>query len=98
MGLLSVMDAILKVSMGVLLEQLPLEHETKAALLGQNSSLRPLYQLILAQESGEWSQSSELAKQLKLSDEEVASTWQQALQWAKKATRAAGETEKTDFF
>jgi c-di-GMP-related signal transduction protein len=86
MGLLSVMDAILEVSMDVLLEQLPVEHETKTALLGQNSSLRPLYQLMLAQESGEWSQSSELAKQLKLSDEEVASTWWQALQWAQEAT------------
>ena len=86
MGLLSVMDAILEVTMDVLLEQLPVERETKAALLGQNSSLRPLYQLMLAQESGEWSQSSALAKQLKLSDEEVASTWLQALQWAQEAT------------
>jgi EAL and modified HD-GYP domain-containing signal transduction protein len=86
MGLLSVMDAILEVTMDVLLEQLPVERETKAALLGQNSSLRPLYQLMLAQESGEWSQSSALAKQLKLSDEEVASTWWQALQWAQEAT------------
>ena len=66
--------------------QAGLERETKAALLGQNSSLRPLYQLMLAQESGEWSQSSALAKQLKLSDEEVASTWLQALQWAQEAT------------
>jgi hypothetical protein len=40
---------------------------------------------MLAQESGEWSQSSELAKPLKLSDEEVASTWWQALQWAEEA-------------
>jgi EAL and modified HD-GYP domain-containing signal transduction protein len=86
MGLLSVMDAILEVTMDVLLEQLPVERETKAALLRQNSSLQPLYQLMLAQESGEWSQSSELAKQLKLSDEEVASTWWQALQWAQEAT------------
>ncbi len=86
MGLLSIMDAILEVSMEVLLEQLPVERETKTALLGQNSSLRPLYQLMLAQESGEWSQSSALAKQLKLPDEEVASTWWQALQWAQDAT------------
>ena len=86
MGLLSMMDAILEVSMEVLLEQLPVEHETKSALLGQKSTLRPLYQLMLAQESGEWSQSSALAKQLKLSDEEVASTWWQALQWAQEAT------------
>jgi len=86
MGLLSVMDAILEVTMDVLLEKLPVERETRTALLGQNSSLRPLYQLMLAQESGEWAQSSELAKQMKLSDEEVASTWWQALQWAQEAT------------
>jgi EAL and modified HD-GYP domain-containing signal transduction protein len=86
MGLLSIMDAILEINMDVLLEQLPVERETKAALLGQNSSLRPLYQLMLAQESGEWSQSSALAKQLKLPDEEVASTWWQALRWAQEAT------------
>jgi c-di-GMP-related signal transduction protein len=89
LGLLSIMDAILEVSMDVLLEQLPVERETKAALLGQNSSLRPLYQLMLAHESGEWSQSSELAKQLQLPDEEVASTWWQALQWAQEATSGA---------
>jgi EAL and modified HD-GYP domain-containing signal transduction protein len=86
MGLLSIMDAILEVSMEALLEQLPVDHETKAVLLGQNSSLRPLYRLMLSQESGEWTQSSELAKQLKLTDEEVASTWFQALQWAQEAT------------
>jgi EAL and modified HD-GYP domain-containing signal transduction protein len=86
LGLLSIMDAILEVSMDVLLEQLPVDRETKTALLGQNSSLRPLYRLMLAQESGEWSQSSELAKQLQLPDEEVASAWWQALQWAQEAT------------
>ena len=86
MGLLSIMDAILEVSMDVLLEKLPVDHETKAVLLGQNSSLRPLYQLMLAQESGEWTQSSQLAKQLKVPDEEVALTWWQALRWAQEAT------------
>jgi EAL and modified HD-GYP domain-containing signal transduction protein len=86
MGLLSIMDAILEVSMDVLLEQLPVDRETKAALLGQSSSLRPLYQLMLAQESGKWSESSELAKQLELPEGEVASTWWQALQWAQEAS------------
>jgi len=86
MGLLSIMDAILEVGMDVLLDQLPVEREIKAALLGQNSSLRPLYQLMLAQESGEWAQSSELARQLKLSDEDVATRWWQAMQWAQQVT------------
>jgi len=86
MGLLSIMDAILEVSMDVLLEQLPVEREIKQALLGQNSTLRPLYQLMLAQESGEWAHSSELARQLKLSDDEVSTHWWQALQWAQQVT------------
>lgn len=86
MGLLSMMDAILEVSMDVLLEQIPVERETKAVLLGQKSTLLPLYQLMLAHESGNWAKSSELSKQLKLSDEEVATHWWQALQWAQEAT------------
>jgi hypothetical protein len=45
-----------------------------------------LYRLMLAQESGEWAQSSELAKQLQLSDDEAAATWWQAVQWAQEAT------------
>jgi EAL and modified HD-GYP domain-containing signal transduction protein len=89
MGLLSIMDSILEVTMDVLLQQLPVDHDTKTALLGQKSSLRPLYQLMLAQESGEWVQSSELAKQLKLPDEIVALTWFQSLQWAQEATGGA---------
>lgn len=86
MGLLSIMDAILEVQMEVLLEQIPVDKEIKAALLGQSGTLRPLYQLMLAQESGEWARSSELARQLKLSDEEVATHWWQALQWAQQVT------------
>jgi c-di-GMP-related signal transduction protein len=86
MGLLSIMNAVLEVSMDMLLEQLPVEHEIKAALLSQKSPLRPLYQLMLAQESGEWTQSSALGKQLRLTDEEVALTWWQAVHWAQEAT------------
>jgi c-di-GMP-related signal transduction protein len=86
MGLLSVMDAILEVQMDVLLAQLPVDKETKAALLGQAGQLRPLYQLMLAQESGEWGQASILTKQLQLSDEQVADHWWEALQWAQQAT------------
>lgn len=86
MGLLSVMDAILEVPMAVLLEQVPVEKDTKLALLGQVSPLRPLYQLMLAQESGEWDASVQLAAQLKLSDDDVADKWWQAMQWAQAVT------------
>jgi len=42
---------------------------------------------MLARESGEWAQSSELGKQLKLSDEELASTWWQAPPWGARSNR-----------
>ncbi len=86
MGLLSLMDAILEIDMTTLLAQVPVDHEIKEALLGQSSSLRPLYQLMLAQESGEWEKSSELTQQLKLTDDEVGDTWWQALTWAQQVT------------
>ena len=88
MGLLSIMDAILEIDMSTLLAQVPVDREIKAALLGQSSSLRPLYQLMLAQESGEWDKSTELTKQLNLTDEEVGETWWQALTWAQEVTTA----------
>lgn len=88
MGLLSIMDAILGVDQATILNQVPVDHEIKAALLGELGTLRPLYRLMLAQESGEWSESTALAKQLKLTDEEVADTWWQALSWAVQATGA----------
>ena len=86
MGLLSIMDAILEIEMGKLLEQVPVDHAIKSALLGQESSLRPLYRLMLAQESGEWARSAELTQQLNLADEEVADTWWLAMTWAQKVT------------
>lgn len=86
MGLLSVMDAILEVSIETLLQQIPMDQETKAALLGQPGRLRPLYQLMLAQESGEWEKSGELARHLHLTSEEVSEQWWQAMQWAQQVT------------
>jgi len=86
MGLLSVMDAILEVDMVALLSKLPVDHDIKAALLGQAGTLRPLYQLMLAQESGEWENAGELTKQLKLTDDFVGNAWWQAMTWAQDVT------------
>jgi EAL and modified HD-GYP domain-containing signal transduction protein len=86
MGLLSIMDVILEIEMGRLLEQVPVDHAIKSALLGQESSLRPLYRLMLAQELGEWASATEFARQLGLTDEQVADTWWLALTWAQEVT------------
>jgi hypothetical protein len=82
LGLLSLMDSILELPMTDVLEKVPLDQEAKAVLLGGTSYLRPLYQLMLAQESGA-GRTSELAKSLKLTESEVAEVYWQAMQWAR---------------
>ena len=88
MGLLSMIDAILEVPMITVLENIPLEHETKAVLLGGASKLRPLYRLMLARESGDWKGAADHANQLGLSESDVAQAYWQAMQWARQISAA----------
>jgi c-di-GMP-related signal transduction protein len=84
MGLLSLMDVILETPVSRILENLPLDHETRAVLLGESGSvLMPVYQLMLAQEAGDWQNASRIAKDLKLNESEVAEGYWQAVQWAR---------------
>ena len=83
MGLLSLMDVIMEIPMAQILESVPVDQETKAVLLGGASHLRPLYQLMLAQESGEWEQTAELATKLGLQEGDVGEAYFQAVVWAR---------------
>jgi c-di-GMP-related signal transduction protein len=65
------------------LETVPVDHETKAALLGRPSRLRPLYELMLAREAGDWQTAADRSRVLRLSESEVADAYWQAMQWAR---------------
>ena len=80
------MDVILEIPMSGLLEKVPVYHETKAVLLGGANRLRPVYQLMMAQESGVWQESAQLARQLHLSESTVAEAYWQAMQWAQQVS------------
>jgi EAL and modified HD-GYP domain-containing signal transduction protein len=84
MGLLSMIDVILDMPMFVVLENIPVERETKAVLLGGASALRPLYQLMLARECGDWQGTNEYSSRLGLSENEVASAYWEAVQWVRR--------------
>jgi c-di-GMP-related signal transduction protein len=86
LGLLSLMDAILEMPMARILESVPVDHETAQVLLGGESDLRKFYQLMLAQESGDWQGSSELSRQLHLSESEVAEKYWEAVCWAQQVS------------
>ena len=51
--------------------------------LGQPSVLGPVYQLMLAHESGEWEAAAGLSEGLRLDADDVAACYWQAQQWAR---------------
>jgi c-di-GMP-related signal transduction protein len=86
LGLLSLIDAMLEMSMADVLERIPLDHATKAVLLGKASVLRPVFQLMLAHENGEWEAAAELSRSLSVDSEDVAGYYWQAQQWAREVS------------
>lgn len=89
MGMLSLMDTILEIPMRQVLDNVPIDQPSKDVLLGGASPLQPFYQLMLAQESGDWKVVSTLALQLHLNDSEVADTYWEAMQWARQVSAGA---------
>ena len=89
MGLLSLIDAMLEMSMPDVLERIPLDIETKQVLLGQPSVLRPVFQLMLAHESGEWNAATELSQSLHLDSAEIGLSYWQAQKWAREVSNGA---------
>ncbi len=88
-GLLSMMDAILEIPMGVVLEGISLDRETRAVLLGQTSQLDLLYQLMISQELADWPKLSKLCAQIKLPESVVTECHWKAMQWAREMTTGA---------
>jgi len=83
LGLLSLIDAMLEMPMADVLTRIPIDAATKAVLLGQPSPLRPMFQLMLAHESGEWDAAAALSQSLHLDSEMVAGYYWQAQKWAR---------------
>jgi c-di-GMP-related signal transduction protein len=89
LGLLSLIDAMLEMPMAEVLEKIPLDHETKAVLLGQPSVLGPVFRLMLAHESGDWTAAGQLSASMRLNSEDVAGDYWQAQQWAREVSNGS---------
>ena len=85
-GLLSLMDAILDLPMGVVLDGINLDHDTKAVLLGQKGPLDPVYQLMIAHEAADWPKISALCSKLRLPEELAVESHWKAMHWAHATT------------
>ena len=92
-GMFSLMDAILEVPMGVVIEGLAFDDETKTELLGmktgKTTTLSPIYDLVVARESGEWDVVAKVAKKLNLSLPFVNRSFNEALTWAHQMTTSS---------
>lgn len=98
MGMLSLIDAILAVPMGLVLGELSLDATIRNQLLsaktGKKAPLSPIYDLMLAREAGDWSVVTPLGKQLNLSLSFVAESSNAAMGWAHEVTYAPGTPSK----
>jgi c-di-GMP-related signal transduction protein len=90
MGMLSLMDAILELPMGVVVEGLALDKDTKTELLeakiAHHTPITPIYQLMLAREAGDWEEVTKLARRLDLSLPFVNRAFNEAMIWAREMT------------
>lgn len=92
-GMLSLMDAILELPIGIVVEGLAFDPEIKDALLGakkgSETPLTPIYRLMLAREEGDWGEVSAQARLVNLSLSQVNRAYNQAIAWAHQMTTAA---------
>ena len=95
MGMLSLMDAILEVPIGVVVDKLSLSPEIKAQLIGaktgEQTALSSIYDLMVAREAGDWKTVTKMGKQLNLSLYCVDKIYNEALRWAHDVTIAVSK-------
>ncbi|KAF0189052.1 MAG: EAL and modified HD-GYP domain-containing putative signal transduction [Desulfobulbaceae bacterium] len=82
LGLFSLLDAMLDVSMDVLMEQLPLSEDITQALVHKTGRLFPLLQLIVLYEAGEWDDMNTLRIELALDENLIMTYYLDAVRWA----------------
>lgn len=80
-GMFSMIDAILDQPLSEILMEIPIHDDIKGALLGEESSLRDIFQYALAHEKGQWEQLSEQAKKLRLDEATSYQLYLNALLW-----------------
>lgn len=91
LGLLSLMDAILDRRMKDVLEEIPVVDDVKNALLGNSCRLRHLLEIVLAQESGDWSLVSEYLENMGMTPDEYPILYFKALQWVSSISKGTAK-------
>jgi EAL and modified HD-GYP domain-containing signal transduction protein len=95
LGIFSLLDAMLGITMTEIVAYLPLDDKLKAALCGEpNNEYLPLLKLAQSFEEARWDDTQKMIRQLNLDSARVQAAFQTALDWA--AEMAALNTAATD--
>jgi EAL and modified HD-GYP domain-containing signal transduction protein len=87
LGLLSLIDAILEMPMGDILDSLPLDGEMKAALLGGKGQLARVLELVRCHAEGDWERCTLLREQLGIGDTAANTIYLESITWADSVSR-----------
>jgi EAL and modified HD-GYP domain-containing signal transduction protein len=89
LGLFSMIDVLVGRPLAAVLQTLPVADDVREALLGNDSPLRPIYDLAIAYEQGDWSEVSCRAPKLGLEPRRVADMYVSAVGWGSATTTLA---------
>jgi c-di-GMP-related signal transduction protein len=89
LGMCSLLDVILEQPMATLLEQLPVDANIRAALLGEPNDRRALLDCVIAYERGEWDRFDDLATHANASPDVLREAYHDALRWTRQLAAAA---------
>jgi EAL and modified HD-GYP domain-containing signal transduction protein len=86
LGICSLLDAILEQPMAAVLQQLPVQADIRAALLGESNPRRTLLDCVVAYERGDWHRSETLAAEARVNAAVLPDYYQDSLGWARAIT------------
>ncbi|MCP4217253.1 MAG: HDOD domain-containing protein [bacterium] len=83
MGMLSLADALLNRPMAEILEELPLDENVKAALLGRDEVAGEVLKMVEAYEKGKWETFTDLADKMNMDYDAIAALYVESVEWIK---------------
>lgn len=89
LGILSLIDTIMKQPVEKLLNQLPLDKDIKNTLLGYKTPYLNILDLVISVERGEWSKIKELAEEEGIDNQELFNIYKDSLKWTKEVLEAS---------
>ena len=86
LGLLTLMDTILEIPMSAIINGLSLDESSTTFLLEHEGSLRPIFELIFAVETGAWDSVIQSCREFHVKEDFAAQCYSSAMAWAQSLT------------